>query len=99
MVSPFFSVYLDTIINITAVTAYRLCLASLIIVPVAWAYSGDELRRISRRNTIMALLSGAFLALHFGLWIASLSYTSVATSVVLVTTTPTFVAIASYFLF
>ncbi|MFC1940149.1 DMT family transporter [Chloroflexota bacterium] len=81
------------------IAAYRLCLASLVIVPAAWAHSADELRRISRRNTIMALLSGVFLALHFGLWIASLSYTSVATSVVLVTTTPIFVAIASYFLF
>lgn len=81
------------------IAAYRLCLASLIIVPVAWARSGDELRRLSRQNIIMALLSGAFLALHFGLWIASLSYTSVATSVVLVTANPIFVAVASYFLF
>jgi len=48
---------------------------------------------------MMALLSGAFLALHFGLWIASLSYTSVATSAMLVTTSPIFVAIASYLLF
>jgi len=47
----------------------------------------------------MAVLSGAFLALHFALWIASLSYTSVATSVVLVTANPIFVAIASYFFF
>jgi len=81
------------------IAAYRLCLASLVIVPVAWARSGDELRRLSRQNVIMAVLSGAFLALHFGLWIASLSYTSVATSVVLVTANPIFVAIASYFLF
>ncbi|MFC2004940.1 DMT family transporter [Chloroflexota bacterium] len=81
------------------IAAYRLCLASLIIIPVAWARSGGELRRLSRQSIIMALISGAFLALHFGLWTASLSYTSVATSVVLVTTTPIFVAIASYFLF
>ena len=81
------------------IAAYRLCLASLIIVPVAWVRSGDELRRLSRQNIIMALISGAFLALHFGLWIASLSYTSVVTSVVLVTANPIFVAIASYFLF
>jgi len=81
------------------IAAYRLCLASLIIVPVALARSGDELRRLSRQNIIMALFSGAFLALHFGLWIASLSYTSVATSVVLVTANPIFVAIASYFVF
>jgi len=81
------------------IATYRLCLASLIIIPVAWMHSRSELRHLSRRTTMMALLSGAFLALHFGLWIASLSYTSVATSVMLVTTSPIFVAIASYFLF
>ncbi|MFC2033702.1 DMT family transporter [Chloroflexota bacterium] len=81
------------------IAAYRLCLASLIIVPVAWARSSDELRRLSRQNILLAMLSGAFLALHFALWIASLSYTSVATSVVLVTANPIFVALASYFLF
>ncbi|RLC63333.1 MAG: EamA family transporter [Chloroflexi bacterium] len=81
------------------IATYRLCLASLIIIPVAWVYSSSELRHLSRRTTMMALLSGAFLALHFGLWIASLSYTSVATSAMLVTTSPIFVAIASYLLF
>ncbi|MEE8413423.1 MAG: DMT family transporter [Dehalococcoidales bacterium] len=81
------------------IAAYRMCLASLVIVPLAWARSGRELRSLSRQHIILALISGAFLALHFGLWIASLSYTSVATSVVMVTTTPIFVAIASYFLF
>ena len=81
------------------IAAYRMCLASLIIAPIAWTSSRDELRRLSRRDIIMAVASGAFLALHFGLWIYSLSYTSVATSVVLVTANPIFVAIASYFLF
>jgi len=81
------------------IAAYRMCLASLIIAPIAWTSSRDELRRLSTRDIIMAIASGAFLALHFGLWIYSLSYTSVATSVVLVTANPIFVAIASYFFF
>ncbi len=81
------------------IAAYRLGLASLLVCPTAWVHSRQELRRLARRDIIMALVSGAFLALHFALWIASLSYTSVATSVVLVTTTPIFVAIASYFIF
>jgi len=81
------------------IAAYRMCLASLIIVPLALVRSGDELSRLSRQNIIMTLLSGAFLALHFGLWITSFSFTSVATSVILVTANPIFVAIASYFLF
>jgi drug/metabolite transporter (DMT)-like permease len=81
------------------IAAYRMVLASLVIIPFALFRSGGELRRLSRQTVTLGLISGAFLALHFGLWIASLSYTSVATSVILVTTTPIFVAIASYFLF
>ena len=47
---------------------------------------------------LLISLSGIFLALHFGLWITSLSYTSIASSVVLVTSHPAFVAVVSYFL-
>ena len=81
------------------IAAYRLGLASLVIIPFAWFRAGKELRSLSRQTVLLGLASGGFLALHFGFWIASLSYTSVATSVILVTTTPIFVAIASYFLF
>jgi drug/metabolite transporter (DMT)-like permease len=81
------------------IAAWRMCLAALILAPFAVKYARNELRRISGRNLAMMLLAGGFLALHFGLWIASLTYTSVATSVVLVTATPIFVAVASYLLF
>ena len=81
------------------IAAWRMCLATLILTPFAVKLSGKELRKISVRNLAMMLLAGGFLALHFGLWIASLTYTSVATSVVLVTATPIFVAVASYLLF
>ena len=43
------------------------------------------------------LLAGLFLAFHFGSWITSLELTSVASSVVLVTTTPLWVAVVSVF--
>jgi len=78
---------------------YRLALASIIIGPLACIHSGKELRSLSNKNRILSLVAGSFLALHFVFWIASLSYTTVASSVVLVTTNPIFVAIASYFLF
>lgn len=81
------------------IAAWRMCLAALILAPFALKYSGKELRKMSVKNLAMMLLAGGFLALHFGLWIASLTYTSVATSVVLVTATPIFVAVASYLLF
>ena len=51
-----------------------------------------------RTAVALSAASGAFLALHFALWITSLSYTSVASSTVLVTTHPIIVAIAGFFL-
>lgn len=45
------------------------------------------------RYPIAGILAGIFLAFHFATWIASLFYTTVASSVVLVTTTPIFTSI------
>jgi len=73
--------------------AYRVGLATLILLPFALWKSGAELRGLSRRQVGLAGLSGLFLALHFALWIASLDYTSVANSVVLVNTVPLWVAL------
>ncbi len=74
--------------------AYRLTFASLILLPFAWQKRA-ELRALSRKQVALVLLSGAFLAVHFALWITSLAYTTVASSVVLVTTTPLWVGLFS----
>jgi drug/metabolite transporter (DMT)-like permease len=79
--------------------SYRLLIASLVLWPLTIKYSRNELRHLTPRDLRLALISGVFLALHFGLWISSLSYTSVATSVILATSSPLFVAIASYAFF
>ncbi len=79
--------------------AYRLTIASLILTPLAWARVRNELLSLSRRDLSLAILSGLFLGAHFASWIASLQYTSVAASVVLVSTSPLFVGIASHFLY
>ncbi len=81
------------------IAAYRLGIASLIVIPFALARSRKELRRLTRKQLGLAALSGVFLAVHFVFWITSLSFTSVATSVVLVTANPIFVAVASYLFF
>jgi drug/metabolite transporter (DMT)-like permease len=81
------------------IATYRLCLAALLLLPLSWKHARQELSRFSKRDLLMILLAGVFLAVHFGLWITSLSYTSVATSVVLVTVSPIFLALASRFLF
>jgi drug/metabolite transporter (DMT)-like permease len=81
------------------IAAFRLTLASIILIPIALRRVFTEIKSLRRGEVMLALVSGAFLALHFGLWITSLRYTSVATSVVLVTADPVFVAFVSYLLF
>ena len=79
---------------------YRLALAVLLITPLALNPAGRrELRHISVRDLALATLAGVFLALHFAVWIASLQYTSVASSSVLVGMQPLFVVTGGFFLF
>jgi drug/metabolite transporter (DMT)-like permease len=82
-------VYADSLV----IAAYRLVLASLVLAPVALTRQRAELRSLSRREFLLGGISGVFLAIHFGTWISSLEYTTVASSVVLVTTTPLWVAL------
>jgi drug/metabolite transporter (DMT)-like permease len=77
------------------IAAYRLSVAALILAAPALVRHRTEIRSLTRRDLVLAILSGFFLALHFATWITSLEYTSVANSVVLVTTTPLWVALLS----
>jgi drug/metabolite transporter (DMT)-like permease len=78
--------------------AYRLTLASLILTPIALWRDSPGLQSLTRRDLGLMVASGVFLGLHFATWITSLSYTSVASSVVLVWTTPLFTGLAQRFL-
>ena len=80
------------------IAAYRLVIASAVLIPVNLVRAGGLPKRLSRNDMLLILLSSIFIALHFALWITSLSYTSIASSVVIVTSHPIFVAIISYFL-
>ena len=75
------------------IAAFRLGLAALILLPYTTYRYPQELRSLSRSDLGFALLAGIFLAIHFWVWITSLEYTSVANSVVLVTTTPLWVSL------
>ena len=77
------------------VAAYRLGLASLLLFPFAAGKARKEIGALRSHQKILLASSGFLLALHFASWITSLQYTSVASSVVLVTTTPLWVAIFS----
>lgn len=81
------------------IAMYRQVLAAAVVLPLALALRRDELRSLSRRQLALAAGSGALLALHFATWIPSVKMTTVAASVVLVTTSPIFVAAGSRVLF
>jgi drug/metabolite transporter (DMT)-like permease len=77
------------------VAAYRLSLASLIVAPIGLLRRCGEIRSLDRKDLGFAVVSGLFLTLHFAFWIASLSYTTVASSVVFVATSALFAGIAA----
>jgi len=81
-----------------SIAAWRLTLAALVLAPVALGRRRDELAGLTRGELARAVAAGVLLALHFAAWISSLEHTSVAASVVLVTTNPLFVGLLSPFL-
>jgi drug/metabolite transporter (DMT)-like permease len=82
-----------------SIAAWRLAFAAMILAPVVLARCREELAGLARRDWEFAFASGAFLAAHFAAWILSLEYTSVASSVALVTTNPIWIGIASWLFF
>jgi len=73
--------------------AYRMLIASAVLLPVAAATARQEIKRLNRREWRLIGWAAVFLALHFATWIASLDFTSIANSVVLVTLTPVWLAV------
>jgi drug/metabolite transporter (DMT)-like permease len=66
-----------------AVAALRLGIATIVVLGL-----GGIPARVARRRELVLATAGLALAIHFAAWIASLLYTSVAVSTLLVTTTP-----------
>lgn len=73
---------------------WRMAIAALLLAPIALR----ALRRtpLQRRTLGPTLAAGVLLGVHFATWISSLSYTTVAASVALVSTTPLWVALGAW---
>lgn len=85
--------YAQSEANSLVIAAARMIISTLPLIPIVLLRHTGELRRISKRSLILTLLSGLFLAIHFASWITSLEYTTIASSVVLVCTTPVWVTL------
>lgn len=72
----------------------RLTLASLLMMPCTVA--AVRRGRLTRRHLKAGLIGGLLYGLHFGTWVTSLTLTSVAASVTLVTATPLMLAVVGW---
>jgi len=73
--------------------ASRLTLAAIFLLP---AWRSFQTTQFQPSAVGYSAAAGGFLAIHFGSWVTSLSYTSVAASTALVTTNPVWVAVLSW---
>jgi len=79
-----------------AVAFYRMAFAALLLAPVALRGGLDAWPGLAWRSRLLIAASGLALALHFATWIASLTYTSVSASVLLVNTAPLLTLVLSW---
>jgi len=80
------------------ISFYRLLFTSLLLLPVLILFPRyrKQLKQISKKEFLLMIIIGIVLAFHFTFWITSLGFTSVASSVILVTSHPVLVAPLSY---
>lgn len=81
------------------ISFYRLLFTTLLLIPVLFVIPKfrNQLKIISKKEYLIMTGIGIILALHFTFWVTSLQFTSVASSVILVTSHPVLVAPLSYF--
>ena len=76
-----------------AVAAWRLTLATGIVLPLVLTRYSGGFGAVDFRTFLLLVGAGGLLAAHFATWITSLEYTSISNSVVLVSTAPLWVAL------
>jgi drug/metabolite transporter (DMT)-like permease len=71
-----------------AIAFWRNAFAATVLAPVVGATRRPELTRLGRRGVLACALAGVALAGHFGTWVPSPKYTTIAASTALVATQP-----------
>lgn len=78
---------------------YRLFFAALLMAPYVLIRYRKQFYILKIKDWLLMIIASIFLALHFILWFESLNYTSVASSVVLISLQPILMFIGSYLFF
>lgn len=74
---------------------WRTAIASAVLLPLALIRRRGEIKGLTGSRWAALTLAGAFLMLHFATWVASIDLTTIAASVLLVTSAPIWVSLAS----
>ncbi|MGH2757227.1 MAG: DMT family transporter [Actinomycetota bacterium] len=78
-----------------ALSFWRCAAGAIVLVP----FATKGLKRMQARDLVIPAFAGVSLAAHFATWITSVNLTTIASSVLLVSTTPIFVALAERWVF
>lgn len=74
---------------------WRTAIASAVLLPLALARRSGEIRALGGKRWLGLAVAGGFLMAHFATWIASIDLTTIAASVLLVTSAPIWVSVVS----
>lgn len=85
-----------TVAPALAVAFWRNAFAAGALVPWALWRHRTELVSLSRADRLLGVTAGLLLALHFGTWVPSLRYTTVASATALVSTQPIWAALIAH---
>lgn len=80
------------------ISAYRMVFTIFMLFIPVMMNQRSEFKQITKKEYLLCILSGIFLALHYAAWITSIKLTTVANSTILVSCSPIFVALLNYFI-
>lgn len=78
------------------ISFYRMLFTVLLLLIPVMLKERKSIKGIKKKDFILCVVSGVFLALHFASWIASISMTTISNSTILVSCSPIFVSLANF---
>lgn len=101
LIGVFFTSLSSIIVRISqapslAISFYRMLFTVLLLLVPVIMKEKEVIKNITKKDFILCIISGVFLALHFASWIASISMTTISNSTILVSCSPVFVSLANF---
>jgi len=101
LVGVFFTSLSSIIIRLSqapslVISFYRMLFTVLLLLFPVMLKERGAIKGIKKKDFILCVISGVFLALHFASWIASISMTTISNSTILVSCSPIFVSLANF---